>query len=127
MKMMKIFPKIKKISKDEWLKNKPLADKLACYHPFSNTIFVREDCFTYGVLLHELGHWMIHQLPVDDKWYQFLNIWWDDRCFFIHHLILVALRAKIISFEDLDSEEEVVEEEEEKMPSFDFSFYSEGT
>ena len=60
--MQKLFPDI--IICDElpqWI----ISSDRACYHPFSNTIYLRKDC--KYLLFHELGHYIIEVLTHSKK------------------------------------------------------------
>lgn len=67
---------------------------LAFYYPCANTVFVRNDAFTWRVLLHELGHWIIYKW-LHDAWN--LQDWWDSHSPFLWHLVSTAVKCGIMS------------------------------
>ena len=106
--MKRFFPKIKVISKEMWL-SKHMRFFLGCnvlndvrclmafYLPYSKTIFIRKDCYTYRILFHELGHWVIDILKLNG-----LQKWWDARCLFYYHIMyLVATRNGVLTKKDI--------------------------
>ncbi len=107
------IPWIFLISKETWL-SEPDADWdadlkerftnmkqcMAWYHPWSNIIFFREDCFTYRILFHELGHWFIHKMFHGFKFHTPAQAWWDRKCLFVFHMANMAIKVGIARLTD---------------------------
>jgi hypothetical protein len=111
--MHRILPVIKVIDKKRWLEepDDDLDEDLifrpsehgAFYSPCEKTIFIREDCFTLRLIIHEIIHWIFDFLKLWRwvKLYRWLNLYWDDLCLFRWHMVHLILKNNIGSEEDL--------------------------
>jgi hypothetical protein len=113
------LPKIIVIDPDIWL-TKPTendnedlkwffnqtCDALAFYH--SSTIYVRDDAFTVRIILHEMGHWIIHKW-LHSAWK--LQDWWDHHSPFAYHMVRIAIKVGMISRKEIY---EICKEKKEK-------------
>lgn len=94
------LPRIALVPVGDWMADKTMHECMAWYHPWSNTIFFREDCFTFRVMLHEMGHWFLFISCLDYLAGGKLQRWWDRKCFFAWHMAKVAYRVGVMKKED---------------------------